>query len=91
MKMYRVSKYRDYIECIGVERFNDHSVWMQGERRERYTEWGRYYVTWVRAYDCLCNIVASDVDRMQKALKEAMRRYERVVRLVRQREEEMGL
>ena len=75
-KKYKVRLGRRYgcdakIETVDAERETEASVWINGRRSAKESEWANYYDTWEEAHSALLGTHQSYVDSLRVRLQQA--------------------
>jgi hypothetical protein len=50
------------IEAVEVERQTDNSVWIDGRRIKKMSNWKKYHDTWVKAWEYLLSVAQGRVE-----------------------------
>lgn len=78
MKKYRTSPYGKLIETVEVERETEASVWINGQRNAKRTEYHSYFDTFAEAKQHLLDLAEKSVNSAQLRLERAKERYDKV-------------
>lgn len=73
MKMYRTIQHdiggpEAKIIEVEVDKFNDKSVWINGNRRSKMSSYENYFETWKQAHDHIISLAQSAVERSKDRL-----------------------
>ncbi len=73
MKMYETNSmtFGDKIKIVEVERITDASVWIDGRRSARFSEWHSYFKTFSEAKQYLVGVAGSKLDNARRNLESA--------------------
>jgi len=61
------------IKEIEVERETDSSVWINGRRNAKRSDWGNYYDTWQEAHDALLSRQRTHLSNLEGRFKSAFK------------------
>lgn len=78
MRKYRTSKYGCEIETVEVERETDKSVWINGQRNAKRTDWFNYWNTFIEAKNHLMIVAEKKINAARFNLECAEAFYENV-------------
>ena len=70
MIKYRTSGWEHDIERVEVERETEHSVWIKGRRRSRWTSYEKYHDTWHNAHAYLKSKAEQTLETNERYLEE---------------------
>ena len=81
MIKYRTGSYGVPIEEVKIDREKENSVWFNGPRNAKRSEWYNYFDTWEQAHKYLLNKYQETLLSTERKLKAAQREYDEIKKL----------
>ncbi len=78
---YVTGGYGKYIERVEIQRETDASVWINGSRNGKWTDWKKYHDTWDHAKNYLIETKTAKVRNYQSQLDSAKDELSKIKKL----------
>lgn len=75
--MYLAQDYGQHITRVTVLRYNASSIWTNGGRRKRFSEFGSYYLTYEEAKADVLQSLEDRVGKAKRFYEDALQKLER--------------